>query len=97
MLGEKCIAILCDAKPILYSNSYNLCSNSLFTFDTVLTDGMVTGHHHLRRIKNVYYALWADVGVLFSRGGYRDEFPYRGIPRYGGPYRDTYRDIPRNL
>ena len=32
-----------------------------------------------------------------SRGGYRDEFPYRGIPRYGGPYRDTYRDIPRNL
>ena len=66
MLGKKCIAIFCDAKPILYSNSYNLCSNSLFTFDTVLTDGMVTGHHHLRRIKNVYYALWADVGVLFS-------------------------------
>ena len=36
-------------------------------------------------------------GYAGVRGGYRDEFPYRGIPRYGGPYRDTYRDIPRNL
>ena len=34
MLGKKCVAIFCNAKPILYSNSYNLCSNSLFTFDT---------------------------------------------------------------
>ena len=77
MLGKKCIAIFCDAKPILYSNSYNLCSNSLFTFDTVLTDGMVTGHHHLRRIKNVYYALWADVGVLFSADSLWDNWPER--------------------
>ena len=69
--------IFCDAKPILYSNSYNLCSNSLFTFDTVLTDGMVTGHHHLRRIKNVYYALWADVGVLFSADSLWDNWPER--------------------
>ena len=77
MLGKKCIAIFCDAKPILYSNSYNLCSNSLFTFDTVLTDGMVTGHHHLRRIKNVYYALWADVGLLFSADSLWDNWPER--------------------
>ena len=50
---------------------------ALFTFDTVLTDGMVTGHHHLRQIKNVYYALWADVGVLFSADSLWDNWPER--------------------
>ena len=76
MLGKKCVAIFCDAKPILYSNSYNLCSNSLFTFDTCYAS-CLTGHHHLRGIKNVYYALWADVGMLFSADSLWDNWPER--------------------
>ena len=71
--GPKCWEKM---RPILYSNSYNLCSNSLFTFDTCYAS-CLTGHHHLRGIKNVYYALWADVGVLFSADSLWDNWPER--------------------